>query len=907
MVSPLSALTSGFENAGAVTFDMSGHAQPKQLVGHAFRSGLKGTTVELDYAQAKQAAMFVGWNLFFPNIHPEIALVGEGDDVVGLMATDPDWLPFPYNHALHVWTQPATDGADARLIAKGSLAKGKRHWAVFAGRKSELDPLPETFVRWWYRNVAVPLDKVSNWDLTWPGMDDVKFPHTLATFDEIAAAREVLVKVAPEIAKVMRDSRHDADSNRGARFILDGNREHLAALRGEGDFAPTLKHFAKAYAADAGILTEHAMNPMQNSDEILKRLLGWEMVLGTDLVDANDKRTFLKRLAFFCYIIHDPWWIPPNHPFLPQNVDEPYAAYVQGTPNQKHCYVSLKALVPCVLAGHPMRDEWINDALVEYDRVLKGSVAPSGVHAESPFYSSRDTMRFGPVMKAMRRAKVDHPILDHWYEREKKCFTYLLDMLTPPEPRFDGKRVFHAVGRSSPGVIDPTFIAAADPWAADDPVFGRKLRWAWEQQGRPSPAILGTTGGRDMSLTTLALAELLRHEPADTPPVQSRRWDGFGAILRSRPGTKHESNVLFRHDPFCWDLYETNNGAVYFYGKGAPLLPRFGGYWFGKPNLMSIEFGNRVVFEKGNDDPEWTNALGNLTRSVLLNDQADFAIGKTRRGDWERRVLFVKDLRDDDPVYLLVRDDVSRADSPSAVHWWIASKAAAPEGFNKTGAVPYRGPNEGWVAKLGTNWGDAPKLSGQQHDFECQTGIGLDMFIVSPIEPKIVSDAVSVGPRLAYAANPKFHDSQQLVRIEQMAPPEGGSCRTITLFSPRLNDAPGVYKTIADGDGVHVMGAEADEYLFLGNDGKVSFVGDAVTFNAVAGFARIGKTGRVRLVVIDGTVQAGGVSLTTKRAAALVLDGKTCRVVVDGSAESVDVQFVETGIATKVTIESARD
>ena len=49
--------------------------------------------------------------------------------------------------------------------------------------------------------------------------------------------------------------------------------------------------------------------------------------------------------------------------------------------------------------------------------------------------------------------------------RPKRAFQYLADMLTPKEPRMGGKRVYHPIGRGSPGVIDPTFMISGDAWA----------------------------------------------------------------------------------------------------------------------------------------------------------------------------------------------------------------------------------------------------------------------------------------------------------------------------------------------------------------------------------------------------------------------------------------------------------
>jgi len=361
----------------------------------------------------------------------------------------------------------------------------------------------------------------------------------------------------------------------------------------------------------------------------------------------------------------------------------------------------------------------------------------------------------------------------------------------------------------------------------------------------------------------------------------------MGAIFRSQVGTEFESNVLFRHDLFAWNLYEVNNGAVYFYGKGAPLLPRFGGYWMGQtgqPNLMNTAFGNRIVFGKG-ESPAWTDALGNMTDYASLGDVADFATGATRDTHWHRAVLFAKDQNREDPVYLLVRDDTHRPGSSSALHWWVMSKQVQPDGLEKPGVVMIKGNDQTWLSKLGKNWRDAPKLEGQFHHFAGHCGLDLDLFIAAPTRPKIVTDAICVGPRMAYCVNRNLYDAQQLVRIEQ---PEG-QCY-LTLLTPRWpgSEAP-QYRTIADDAGVAIASEGRQDRLFLAKE-RVSYGDEVVEFEGRAGFARVGGAAPVRLMVVNGQISAKGIALATPKHAALLYDGK--QVTVYCSAEATDVDVV---------------
>jgi hypothetical protein len=878
---PMVRISERYDGVGSVVFDFGREFQPTGAVHVAMSSAPNGRCVPLNPDRERTVAMFTGWNFFFNDVAAAYALIGDpAGDLLGLVSTEPDWLPLPYNQALYLIAGPGMP-----LRAEGALNAGHRQWGLVVGKTADFPSPAPDFYRWWNSQVVLSLDKVSNWPLTWLGMDTIEFPHTFFAKSELPGIRARL-QAEPVIKEFIENVPVRITTEAAAAYLVTGEPRYVDMIATNQAMNPIayLDGMVDMFLNQNGYFTKTWYNPMQMTDELFQRLMALDFLLGSDRVTPEQRRQALIKLAFASCLMHDPTWIPPNHDYAP-NKDEPYIAYVQGTPNQKQCYLSVRAMTACMLTGHPRLPAWLNTAIEENERVTSGSVAPSGAHLESPFYSARDTMRYGPFWKAMMHAGITDERATRWVEREKRCYQYMADMLTPPEPRMGGRRVYQPIGRSSSGVIDPTFMIGADPFGLKDPAHCQLMRWSWEAQGKPSPYNMGTTGGRDLAQTILAFSQTLSQPAGEKTPLASRRWEGMGAIFRSQAGTNYESNVLFRHDPFCWNLYPGNNGAVYFYGKGAPLSIRFGAYWTA-PHLMSVPFGNRLIFGAGAKEDDWTDALGTMTDCALLGDLADYASGITRSNDWRRTVLFAKDLSKEDPVYLLVRDDVYRSDLPAALHWWVMSKAVQPDGLEKPGVIPPKGTDEAWLAKMGKNWSNAPALKGQFQHFEGQCGVDLDLFIAAPSDPVIVSDAVGVGPKLAYCVNPELYEYQQLVRIEQ-APGKG----FMTLLTPRWpGSVQPAYRTLGNGIGVAVKHSGGEDRLFL-TDKPAEFKDELVTWKGQAGFARKGADGTLRLMVTGGSIASGGITLTSSKPAALRYDGKVVTLVAGPDVTDAKVEL----------------
>ncbi|MCJ8331530.1 MAG: hypothetical protein HRT89_02420 [Lentisphaeria bacterium] len=854
-----------YKHAGALTVDFKNYKPAKSWY-KAFRAH-KGKAITLDYKTEKKVALLLGWDGYFTDISPAFIFSGAAESQsLAIISTDADWLPFPYNQALHLSTRK--DG----LSISASLQEGQRHWGIHVGQDKQYKDMVNEFYPWWWRNIAISMDKVLNWQLVWPGMETLEFPHTFFSKKDLPKIRQQLKgnKLIQDFMKKPKYAAAKSFTDAATVFLYNGDKKMLPILSD-----PTKTHLgvsATTYLEKAGFYDTYHANNMQLSDDLMVSYVGMELLLGDESISKERKRQMLSRLAFIEYITNDYNYWPPSIPFSPTS-SEPYSGYVCGTPNQKICYLTARGIVAAMIPNHPEFKQWTDRAKADFELNVSESVAKSGVHSESPFYSSRDTMRFGPYWTAMKRAGVidNDPAAEAWEARLKKCYSYIAQMLTPPEPRLGGRRTYHPIGRSGTGVIDPAIMISGSPFGENDPVYLSEQRWFWESQGKPSPDVMGNTGGRDMSLTILAFLPIANAKAAVKSPLESKRYKGFGLIGRSQVGTKFESNILFRQDPFCWYLYEASNGAVYFWGKGAPLSLRFGAM-YSKPWMMSIPFGNRLIFDKGKS-PEWTDAIGHMTDYCLMNELVDYGVSKTRDTDWTREILFIKDKNWEDPLFLLVRDDTSRKGSSSAVHWWLMSKDVQPNGVESVGVVPNQvKTDDEWIKRVGTNWKDAPKLKGQTHHFETNFNVGLDMFIASPVNPKIISDAAGFKPGQPYCVNKKMCEYQQLIRIEQ-----GEGKHYLTLLSPTIKGEKRSYKTIAGGYGVEVNTATQQNRLFLAPK-KISYMDKIVTFKGKAGFTRVGSGKMIRLMIINGTIESKGFTLSCTGKAGLLYDGKSITI-----------------------------
>ena len=95
---------------------------------------------------------------------------------------------------------------------------------------------------------------------------------------------------------------------------------------------------------------------------------------------------------------------------------------------------------------------------------------------------------------------------------------------------------------------------------------------------------------------------------------------------------------------------------------------------------------------------------------------------------------------------------------------------------------------------------------------------------------------------------------------------------------------------------------DREDRLFLARD-RVAFRDESVQFDGCAGFSRA-QGASVRLMVTDGVISSGGVTLKSARPAALQSDGKTAHVLCLKGDPTPEVTFAKALGAVRIEVEA---
>lgn len=240
---PLIRVDERYEKAGAVAIDIGTNLHPSQYMTEIdFRGTM--TKAPIAYDGTKKLTTLVSWDNYYPERAPVVGYLGVADgDLLAWMSTENsvmEWLPEPYRQQLSV-----TAEAGGTLHVDGSLEKGRRTWAWFVGKSDDFPNDGRDLYRWWTKHLIIPLDKVANWQLEWPGMDAIVFPHTFFSNDELPEIRARL-RAEPVIAAYMEDLRKSGGDAWGWSQVS-------SRMKSDPDAAKLLTAYRDKYRPRGGI------------------------------------------------------------------------------------------------------------------------------------------------------------------------------------------------------------------------------------------------------------------------------------------------------------------------------------------------------------------------------------------------------------------------------------------------------------------------------------------------------------------------------------------------------------------------------------------------------------------------------------------------------------------------------
>jgi hypothetical protein len=724
--------------------------------------------------------------------------------------------------------EPANPYYTGHLEAGWPETASRRSWAFYLSTEGEVFPATglSALAGQLVRHSDLPLDKVKDWVFEWEG-PPVRYPRLYVGEGELEKLRARALR-APGWEPGVAPS-----PSLPQQYILQPTPEREEALlRGPQGALPGLRKYAADVLERWGYVDYWAPNNAQPMIELVR----FDAAMSAPGARPAEREEMQRLAAFVALVVEDQDWHPTQ------------AGWHLGNPNMPPRQEHHLGVASIVLPTHPRADAWRARGLAAEEKLLREMVRPSGAWRECPHYELDAAMY--PLFQAAAPLKISGTADLFADPRLKKTWEYLVDLLTPPDPRFaaGGKalRVLPAFGNGSWEFMPLTGWLGALAQQAD-PAFSERMMWAWREQGRPDY----------YEMSRLVIDPSL---PDVQPDLHSVNYPGFGCVLRSGFPSPDETWMAFRHGEAVEHYNYGDQGSFMLFAKGAPLVLHFGsqytpyfqGAWYfnracvnHRPLTEADQVIGSLERERGDYalgtelyytefwDEEEQGDYPMRNRAFVSLAEADYARGEQRQREqgvngrdhtirlppnspipkveipehtWIRQVLFLKDPDPEGPNYFLLRDDFL-SEQPLPGEWNIWALAEAVD------------------------------TSGSPARVKSRYGVELEVYMAEPAVPRWSTrqdtNRFLAGPSRPYLVDKEWLEVLTNLRAEQ----EPGKGFLAVLYPRKAGEARPGYETLAGGAGVKVTTPRGTDWVFL-SAAPVKWEGEGISFEGRAGAIR---------------------------------------------------------------------
>lgn len=308
-----------------------------------------------------------------------------------------------------------------------------------------------------------------------------------------------------------------------------------------------------------------------------------DQLLSSQHISEEQKRNLEEIAGLYANMLYDDDWVPLHRHML--NL---------GTPNMPVMQRSARNLYTLLLTNHPVVGEHADRVAESARSMAMQTMNEHGAHMGSVHYVGAAQVPLMTTMQQLQMSKV----VDLFAElpRMRRFGHFYLDVLTPPEPRFNGLRKMVAIGDgSTEGSIQHGMLGTA--MAGIDPEFSKVLMGAWRAQGRRHGGMQGTS--------LLKINEYLPGKPEEFVP-DSATYPGWYTVLREAGGTDDESAAWVVNGAFYRDHWHQDMGGVVLYALSSPLSVDWGPIYYPRvagAYMHSLAIPERMIGQKAWDGP----------------------------------------------------------------------------------------------------------------------------------------------------------------------------------------------------------------------------------------------------------------------------------------------------------------
>jgi len=331
------------------------------------------------------------------------------------------------------------------------------------------------------------------------------------------------------------------------------NREEAMKLYNDViDFA---NYYVETVVNGPGIY-DHRIHYFHGSMNFAANLVKADQLLASDLLTPEERTKLKTALALFGTMLWDDDKAP-MHPDARVNL---------GPANMSAMWRGTRYAYTVYLARHPFFSERVAAAKQAAIQLLNNYVNDHGACSACAHYTGASMV---PILNLMQQLQVRR-VADLFAElpKIKRYGEWELQLLTPPEVRFGGKRKIIAVGDGS--TENSTRIGQlATGVTPGDSRLGARLMGAWKEMG-----------GRHSSFYGTSVLKIDGTLPTASPNLGDDQFEGWLSVLRHGWGTPDESAVYLVSGDYLTDHRHNDMGTVIIYALGAPLSIDWGPIYY---------------------------------------------------------------------------------------------------------------------------------------------------------------------------------------------------------------------------------------------------------------------------------------------------------------------------------------
>ncbi len=652
-----------------------------------------------------------------------------------------------------------------------------KEWALFAGSFEYHDVLKNFRQYEGYIN----LDNYKDWTLEW--QEDVNL-----TYPRLMFSKE-------DLDNLNLDTHPYKDEIKKLQFVTD-TQQNLEALLKKGQSA---KWFANSNLDIGGDDKEIIWTSHYRQAERCNFVHWNEEILSSQHLSLEKRIEIRAHIAACCYITS-------NRDFNPRG-----SMIHLGTPNMSTNRFLGLTFPMMLIPDHPRFDEWSEKSKQYLEYKAAANIAPEGTWAELITYFDAGAPFLLMVGYMMHRAG---KISDDLAKLVALPYKFIMEMITPPDPRMSGIRTCPGWGHEGPGVASAHVLLAAVLMKDIDPKLSQNLAWLWNVQGRSLVSINDVL----TSKRVIVFSELNTKEPQ----LESKHFPGFGTVLRSHNGHEKETFLSYRQGYFI-SHSDANQCDFALYAKGVPLtcLSVFGyAVHLGEYADMNKEFGwhNRMRFGSMTDNGDWPGG-GSFaaTHKVHYGDSVDYlnGDGRYKQGSWNRKVVMVKSSDVDGPTYLIMRDSLDKKKEDPMPRWWYLRTLGDDSQLNiNSKGFEYMSQ---WDVNLNVQF-----LSHDNVEIQTKTGTMVKNISMSFQDFWSSDTGEKDKPKETFTVTAVKSDDKDFV----------------TLLCP-LNKDEKPPRCIKVTDNVYkISTSESTDYIFIGSE-RFTYTDDKIAFEGIAGVMRL--------------------------------------------------------------------